>query len=118
MIERLVSHFLLVRQVGIQERTPCSQASSRRSGDPVLPPLLSAISDTLLTLRRLSGTRNCIGKNLAYAETQLILAKLLYHFDLSAGDKLDTDSWFDQKSWAIRWKKPVWVKLKIAEPND
>ena len=59
------------------------------------------------------GTRNCIGKNLAYAEMRLILAKLLYHFDLSLGDNMEGD-WFDQKSWAIRWKKPVNVKLSVA----
>lgn len=46
------------------------------------------------------GTRNCIGKKLAYAEMRLILAKLLYHFDLSAGGELDAD-WFDQKNWGF-----------------
>lgn len=60
------------------------------------------------------GTRNCIGKNLAYAEMRLILAKLLYHFDLTLGDDMDGD-WFDQKSWAIRWKKPVRVGLTVAQ---
>ena len=59
------------------------------------------------------GTRNCIGKNLAYAEMRLILAKVLYHFDLSPGDGLEGD-WFEQKAWAVRWKKPVWVRLRVA----
>ena len=59
------------------------------------------------------GTRNCIGKNLAYAEMRLILAKVLWHFDLSAGEGMEGD-WFDQKTWAVRWKKPVWVKLRVA----
>lgn len=61
------------------------------------------------------GTRNCIGKNLAYAEMRLILAKLLYHFDISSAADGTEGDWFDQKSWAIRWKKPVWVTLKVAE---
>lgn len=60
------------------------------------------------------GTRNCIGKNLAYVEMRLILSKVLYNFDISAGEGMEGD-WFEQKSWAIWWKKPVWVKLRVAE---
>lgn len=62
------------------------------------------------------GTRNCIGKNLAAVEMHLIMAKLLYHFDLSAGEGMsEAEDWFDQKAWGIWRKKPLWVKLRAAE---
>jgi len=56
------------------------------------------------------GPRNCIGRNLAYAEMRLILAKVLYNFDLDLDAK--TGQWMDQKVYGIWEKKPLWVKLK------
>ncbi|KAF2095866.1 cytochrome P450 [Rhizodiscina lignyota] len=60
------------------------------------------------------GTRNCIGRNLAYAEMRLILAKVLFHFDLSL-DAERTGDWFDQKAWALWSKNPLYVKLSAKE---
>ncbi|KAK4955890.1 hypothetical protein LTR10_006829 [Elasticomyces elasticus] len=60
------------------------------------------------------GTRNCIGRNLAYAEMKLILAKVLWHFDFELmSDK--TGDWFDQKAWALWDKKPLYVKVREAK---
>lgn len=56
------------------------------------------------------GPRNCLGRNLAYAEMGLILAKVLYNFDLDLDAK--TGQWMDQKVYGIWGKKPLWVKLK------
>ena len=56
------------------------------------------------------GTRNCIGRNLAYAEMRLILAKVLFHFDLEL-DSAATGDWFDQKSWGLWIKNPLYVRL-------
>ncbi|OTA99100.1 hypothetical protein M426DRAFT_95514 [Hypoxylon sp. CI-4A] len=51
------------------------------------------------------GPRNCIGKNLAYAEMRLILAKIIYNFDISIAD--DSLRWLrDQKTY-ILWEKPA-----------
>lgn len=50
------------------------------------------------------GPRNCIGRNLAYAEMRLILAKILFNFDLELADK-ETD-WLDHRSY-ILWHKPA-----------
>ncbi|KAF2813988.1 cytochrome P450 [Mytilinidion resinicola] len=49
------------------------------------------------------GPRNCLGKNLAYHEMRLILATVLWHFDL----KLCPESadWADQKVYTL-WDKP------------
>ncbi|KAI0138673.1 cytochrome P450 [Hypoxylon sp. NC0597] len=50
------------------------------------------------------GPRNCIGRNLAYAEMRLILAKIIYNFDMSISD--DSRNWLkDQKSYFL-WDKP------------
>ncbi|KAI0120439.1 cytochrome P450 [Hypoxylon sp. NC0597] len=50
------------------------------------------------------GPRNCIGRNLAYAEMRLILARILYRFDIElapgAGD------WIKKQSIYTLWDKP------------
>ncbi|KAK4167838.1 cytochrome P450 [Cladorrhinum sp. PSN259] len=52
------------------------------------------------------GPRNCIGRNLAYAEMRLILARVLFDFDL----RLDDSS----KGWAERQKaNSLWIKLPL-----
>lgn len=56
------------------------------------------------------GPRNCIGKHLAYNEMRVIIARLLWEFDM----KLDSSStkwtqpYSKHKAWAI-WKKPPLV---------
>ncbi|KAF2147309.1 uncharacterized protein K452DRAFT_282310 [Aplosporella prunicola CBS 121167] len=50
------------------------------------------------------GPRNCIGKNLAYAEMRVILAKVLWNFDMELCD--DKTDWFDQKVFRL-WEKPA-----------
>ncbi|KAF7186799.1 Versicolorin B desaturase [Pseudocercospora fuligena] len=57
------------------------------------------------------AVRNCIGRNLAYAEMRLILAKVLYHFDVEL-DPSQTGDWFDQKSYGVWFKGPLQVRLK------
>jgi cytochrome P450 len=57
------------------------------------------------------GPRNCIGRNLAYVEVRLILAKVLFNFDLEL-DKARTSNWLDQKVFTLWEKPPLWVKLK------
>lgn len=49
------------------------------------------------------GPLNCIGKNLAYAEMRVILARVLWNFDLElCQESLD---WKEQETYAM-WKKP------------
>ncbi|KAF2848256.1 cytochrome P450 monooxygenase-like protein [Plenodomus tracheiphilus IPT5] len=50
------------------------------------------------------GPRNCLGKNLAYAEMRLILAKLLFNFDLELVDK--TSDWMGGQKVFTLWEKP------------
>ncbi|OHE91111.1 cytochrome P450 [Colletotrichum orchidophilum] len=56
-----------------------------------------------------AGPRDCIGKNLAYPEMRLIMASLLYNFDLELADP--SFDWLDQNSYGIWDKHPLWVKL-------
>ncbi|KAI1346041.1 averantin oxidoreductase [Xylaria sp. FL0043] len=55
------------------------------------------------------GPRNCIGRNLAYAEMKLIMARLIWHFDIV--NATDGD-WMDQKVFMVWEKGPLWIKLK------
>ncbi|KAK0647791.1 Averantin hydroxylase [Lasiodiplodia hormozganensis] len=57
-----------------------------------------------------SGPRNCLGKNLAYHEMRIILAKVLWHFDLQLC--AESNNWADQKTYGL-WEKPeLWVQAK------
>ncbi|KAH8674201.1 cytochrome P450 [Xylariales sp. PMI_506] len=49
------------------------------------------------------GPRNCIGRNLAYAEMRLILARIIYNFDMELVD--GKEDWLDQEIYFF-WKKP------------
>ncbi|EED16074.1 cytochrome P450 monooxygenase, putative [Talaromyces stipitatus ATCC 10500] len=55
------------------------------------------------------GPRNCLGKNLAYAEMKLIVAEFFWNFDVEL--QSESRNWAQQKS-AIIWRKnPLYVKL-------
>ncbi|EOD46337.1 putative cytochrome p450 protein [Neofusicoccum parvum UCRNP2] len=58
------------------------------------------------------GPRNCLGKNLAYHESRVILAKILWHFDLKLGTQ--SDSWMDQKLFVL-WKKEPLMLICTAQ---
>ena len=45
---------------------------------------------------------------------RLVLAKILYHFDLEEASNLD--GWLDQKVWFVWQKKPLWLRLKPVRP--
>lgn len=56
------------------------------------------------------GPRNCLGKNLAYHEMRLILAKILYNFDLTLVP--ESIGWNKQKTFLLWEKKDLMVQLK------
>ncbi|KAL4865135.1 putative sterigmatocystin biosynthesis P450 monooxygenase stcF [Aspergillus spectabilis] len=60
------------------------------------------------------GPRNCIGRQLAYAEMRLILAHLLWHFDLQLDHtRMQEMDWLAEQGIWILWdKKPLWVVLE------
>ncbi|KAL4980880.1 cytochrome P450 [Aspergillus desertorum] len=57
------------------------------------------------------GPRNCIGRNLAYAEMRVILAHVLWNFDLElCGESLN---WSEQKSYVLWEKEALMCTLKV-----
>jgi len=59
------------------------------------------------------GPRNCIGKNLAYAEIRLILCKFFFNFDVAfcAG----SEKWIDQEVYFL-WDKPALMVSLTERP--
>ncbi|KAL3473703.1 cytochrome P450 [Aspergillus californicus] len=56
------------------------------------------------------GPRNCLGKNLAYHEMRIILAKVLYHFDLVMLP--ESVGWDKQKTYFLWEKRDLMIQLK------
>ncbi|KAK6836503.1 cytochrome P450 [Apiospora arundinis] len=50
------------------------------------------------------GPRNCIGKNLAYAEMRMILARIVWNFDLSIAPQ--SKNWPTDNKVYFLWEKP------------
>ncbi|OTA54162.1 cytochrome P450 [Hypoxylon sp. EC38] len=50
------------------------------------------------------GPRNCIGRNLAYAEMRLILARILYRFDIELAP--GARDWIKTQKFYTLWDKP------------
>lgn len=57
------------------------------------------------------GSRDCLGRNLAYAEMRLILSKLFFHFDLEMDRERMGKDWLEQTAH-ISWNQnPLWARL-------
>ncbi|KAL9007716.1 MAG: hypothetical protein Q9180_009591, partial [Flavoplaca navasiana] len=59
------------------------------------------------------GPRNCLGRNLAYLELRLILARVLWEFDFELVDK--EWRWEGQKSWILWEKRGLEVRIHNRE---
>ncbi|KAI1090682.1 putative toxin biosynthesis cytochrome P450 monooxygenase [Rostrohypoxylon terebratum] len=55
------------------------------------------------------GPMNCIGMNLANLELRMVLARLLWKFDLELMP--GSENWFDQKAFVIWFRRPLLVKF-------
>ncbi|KIX96217.1 uncharacterized protein Z520_07995 [Fonsecaea multimorphosa CBS 102226] len=60
----------------------------------------------------LVGRHMCIGQKLAWAEMRLILARLLYAFDISWGGSPSIDDWGEQQTFIFWQKNPLEIRLK------
>ncbi|KAF3764261.1 trichothecene C-15 hydroxylase [Cryphonectria parasitica EP155] len=57
------------------------------------------------------GPRNCVGKNLAYAEMRLIMARIIWNFDIVLAEP--NVDWIDiNETYSLWEKKPLYVHLK------
>ncbi|OJJ01980.1 hypothetical protein ASPVEDRAFT_52775 [Aspergillus versicolor CBS 583.65] len=69
------------------------------------------VTDNKAALQPFSfGPRNCLGKNLAYSELRVILAKVLYNFDLALAP--ESVGWDKQKIFLLWEKRKLMVHLK------
>lgn len=55
------------------------------------------------------GPRSCLGKSLAYNEMRVILARMLWNFDLALS--ADSLEWHRQATYTLWEKKPLMVQL-------
>ncbi|TLD14701.1 hypothetical protein PspLS_11106 [Pyricularia sp. CBS 133598] len=63
------------------------------------------------------GSRDCIGKNLAYTEMRIILARMLWNFDIQLDER--SKNWADDMRVYGLWDKPpqyVYLKPRKVEP--
>ncbi|KAF4472377.1 Isotrichodermin C-15 hydroxylase [Fusarium albosuccineum] len=89
---------------------PDSFIPERWLGDPRFA------SDNKAVLQPFSmGPRNCIGKNLAYAESRLLLVRLLWKFDLELMDS--SKRWDSQQTYVLWDKSSLDVKLTAVNGN-
>ncbi|GJC87619.1 cytochrome P450 monooxygenase aclL [Colletotrichum liriopes] len=59
------------------------------------------------------GARNCLGRNLAYVEMRLVLARLVWNFDIELAE--ESQGWAERQKVFILWDKgPLKVHLKPA----
>ncbi|CAN9194728.1 unnamed protein product [Alternaria alternata] len=59
------------------------------------------------------GRRDCIGRNLAFLEMRLIIALLVWNFDLELGEGMD--GWEKQKIFGLWEKPPLKVHIRKRE---
>ncbi|KAF8462276.1 putative cytochrome P450 [Kalaharituber pfeilii] len=62
----------------------------------------------------LLGPRGCLGRNLAYMELRMIIAKMFYCYDLELV-RPDMDWEKESKSWTLWWKPELNVYVKSRE---
>ncbi|KAL9110281.1 MAG: hypothetical protein Q9227_005188 [Pyrenula ochraceoflavens] len=75
--------------------------------------LLNSRGDKISSLQPFStGPRNCIGRNLAYNEMRLILARVLWNFDLLGVDEERSGEWDRQKTFLLWEKKGLFVRMR------
>lgn len=60
------------------------------------------------------GPHNCPGRALAYLEMRLILAKMIWHFDLGLPQDANLIKWEEQKIYWFWEKQPTYVKIQKA----
>ncbi|KAF2154104.1 putative P450 monooxygenase [Myriangium duriaei CBS 260.36] len=91
-------------------RDPLKFAPERWLGDPRYE------KDNHATFSPFSfGPRNCLGKNLAYAEMRVIFSKVIYNFDLQLHDS-GMDDWMERCRVAAIWSKPP-LLVKMTPVN-
>jgi cytochrome P450 len=61
------------------------------------------------------GRHQCIGLKLAYAEMRIIVARMIFAFDLRLADETDRFDWGEQETYILWEKRPLNVVLAPAQ---
>lgn len=54
---------------------------------------------------------DCLNDRLAWVEMKMVLAKVLWSFDLELSEKMKGGDWSDQKVYLLNEKTPMYVKM-------
>ncbi|MCJ1355496.1 MAG: hypothetical protein MMC33_005488 [Icmadophila ericetorum] len=101
--------------VGIPQWTTNHSAQNFRDPDAFIPERWLGdarfANDNRAAVQPFSiGARNCVGKNLAYAEMRIILCRLLWRFDMTLCH--ESSDWASQKTWYLWSKEELKVSLR------
>ena len=55
---------------------------------------------------------DCKTLRLAWVEMKMVLAKVLWNFDLELAEKMKEGDWTDQKVYLLNQKMPMYVKMR------
>ncbi|KAL8393777.1 hypothetical protein RB595_003503 [Gaeumannomyces hyphopodioides] len=81
-------------------------------GHPMYDPRFKAHDNFAIFKPFSAGPRDCIGKNLAYAEMRLVAARVLLRFDLEL-DPSTKSTWLEDQRIVVIWhKSPLFIRLK------
>lgn len=58
------------------------------------------------------GTRDCIGKNLAYSELRVVISRILHRFDYTL--EPGQEGWLDNARVFVVWEKPG-IRVRLTE---
>ena len=58
------------------------------------------------------GARSCLGKSVAMAEMRLLLARLIWNFDLAMAPGRQVD-WMNLKTYIVVQKEPINITIKV-----
>ena len=61
------------------------------------------------------GRHQCIGLKLAYAELRVVIARVIYAFDLRLADEKDRFDWGEQETYILWEKRPLNVVVRSAK---
>lgn len=61
------------------------------------------------------GRHQCIGMKLAYAEMRIIIARVLWSFDIQLADPEDRFEWGEQATYIFWDKKPLNILVTRAK---
>lgn len=60
----------------------------------------------------------CLGQNLANAESRLIVTKLFFNYDMTLDQSKMPANWLDQNAWAVFVKNHTFVRFSLPQKQE